>query len=149
MSLKDQITEDMKTAMRAKDTARLETIRLLTAAIKQKEVDERVTVSDQDIQAILQKMIKQRKESVAQFTAGNRMDLVDKENAEIEVLQKYLPAQLSQDQILAAIEQAFSETEAKTAQEIGKVVQLLKGRIGSQADMSFVAAQVKARLSTS
>ena len=144
--LKDKITEDMKAAMRAKEAERLGTIRLLTAAMKQKEVDERVELTDALVLAIVEKMVKQRKDSIAQFTAGGRADLADKEQAEIEVLSAYLPQQASGEEIAAAIQAAIIQTGAAGAQDMGKVMALLKTSLAGKADMSAVSAQVKQAL---
>jgi uncharacterized protein len=147
MSLKDQITEDMKSAMRAKDSARLSTVRLLLAAMKQKEVDERVELSDADVLAILEKMIKQRRESIAQFEKAARQDLADKEKAEIQVLAGYLPQQLSDAEIQNEINSVISQTGASGAKDMGKVMAALKGRLAGRADMGKVSGLVKAKLS--
>ena len=137
----------MKTAMRAKDGARLSTVRLLLAAMKQKEVDERVELSDADILAILEKMIKQRRESIAQFEKAARQDLADKEKAEIQVLSGYLPQQLSDAEIQNEINSAISQTGASGAKDMGKVMAALKGRLAGRADMGKVSGLVKAKLS--
>ena len=147
MSLKQQINEDMKTAMRAKDAARLGTIRLLLAAMKQREVDERIELSDADVVSIIEKMIKQRRDSVAQFEAGGRQELADAEKFEIGVLQGYLPQQLSEAEITAAVEEAVAASGARSPQEMGKVIGLLKPKLAGRADMGKVSALVKARLS--
>ena len=146
MSLKDQVTEDMKTAMRAKDTARLGTVRLLLSAMKQKEVDERVELTDADILAIIDKMVKQRRESIAQFEKASRNDLADGEKAEIVVLSAYLPQQLSEAEVAAAIAAAISETGAAGARDMGKVMALLKPRLAGKTDMGKVSGLVKAKL---
>jgi uncharacterized protein len=146
MSLKDRITEDMKTAMRAKDSERLGTIRMITAAIKQREVDERVTLDDAQVLAVIEKMIKTRKESVAQFSSGGREDLVAKENKEIELLQSYLPAQLSEAEIDALIAQVLAETGAASVKDMGKAMALLKQKAQGRADMAAVSAKLKAKL---
>ena len=146
MSLKDQITEDMKTAMRAKDTERLGTIRLLQAAIKQKEVDERVTLDDTAVIAIVDKLIKQRKDSIAAFTQAARQDLADKEASEITVLQAYLPARLSADEVAAEVKALVAELGATGAGDMGKVMGAAKSRLASKADMGTVSAAVKAAL---
>jgi len=145
--LKDRITEDMKAAMRARETARLSTIRLLLAAIKQREVDERKDLADTDVLAILDKMIKQRKDSITQFEAGNRKDLADAERAEIVVLSAYMPAQVSDADIDAAIAAAIASTGAAGAAGIGKVMAVLKPQLAGRADLSAVSALVKSRLS--
>jgi uncharacterized protein YqeY len=137
----------MKTAMRAKDSARLSTVRLLLAAMKQKEVDERVELTDADVLAILEKMIKQRRESIAQFEKAARQDLADKEKAEIEVLSAYLPQKMSDAELSAAISAAVSETGASGIRDMGKVMALLKPRLAGRADMGAVSALVKSKLS--
>jgi len=148
MTLRSQIAEDMKTAMRAKDTARLSAIRLLLAAIKQREVDERRELPDADVLAVIEKMVKQRRDSIAQFTTGNRMDLVATEQGELEVLQAYQPQQLSEAAIDAAVAAAIASTGATGPAGMGKVMAELKGRLAGRADMSAVSARVKARLAT-
>ena len=148
MTLKAQITEDMKTAMRAKDTARLSAIRLLLAAIKQREVDERRELTDADVLAVIDKMVKQRRDSIAQFTAGNRMDLVANEQGELAVLATYQPQQLSETEIDAAIEAAVAATGAAGPAGMGKVMAELKGKLAGRADMTAVSARVKARLAS-
>jgi uncharacterized protein YqeY len=146
MTLKARITEDMKTAMRAKDTARLSAIRLLLAAVKQREVDERRELSDADVLAVIDKMVKQRRDSIAQFTAGNRMDLVANEQAELAVLATYQPQQLSEAEVDAAIEAAIAATGASGPAGMGKIMAELKAKLAGRADMSAVSARVKARL---
>ena len=146
MSLKDQITEDMKTAMRARDSERLGTIRLLQAALKQKEVDERVTLHDEAVIAIVDKLIKQRKDSVAAFTQAARQDLADKETAEIAVLQAYLPARQSESEITAAVAAIVAELGASGPGDMGKVMGAVKQRLAGKADMGQVSAAVKAAL---
>ncbi len=136
----------MKTAMRAKDSARLSTVRLLLAAMKQKEVDERVELSDADVVAILEKMIKQRRESIAQFEKAARQDLADKEKAEIQVLSGYLPQQLGDAEIQKEINSVIAETGASGAKDMGKVMAALKGRLAGRADMGKVSGLVKAKL---
>jgi uncharacterized protein len=147
MSLKQQINEDMKTAMRAKDAARLAAIRLLLAAMKQREVDERIELSDADVLAIIDKMMKQRRDSFSQFEAAGRKDLADIEQFEMSVLQGYMPQQLSVAEIDAAIEQAISTSGAASAQDMGKVMAILKPQLAGRADIGKVSGQVKARLS--
>ena len=147
MSLKAQIQEDMKTAMRAKETARLATIRLLLAAMKQREVDERIELSDTDILTIIEKMIKQRKDSITQFEAGGRQDLADVEKSEMDILAAYMPAALSDAEVQAAVDAALAETGAAGMQDMGKVVALLKGKLAGRADMGKVSGLVKAALS--
>ena len=146
MTLKARITEDMKDAMRAKDTARLSTIRLLLAGIKQREVDERKDLADADVLAVIDKMVKQRRDSIAQFEAGKRMDLVAIEQAELGVLQGYLPQQLTEGEIDGMIAAAIAATGAAGPAGMGKVMAELKGRLAGRADMTVVSAKVKARL---
>ena len=147
MSLKDQITEDMKTAMRAKDSARLLTIRGLLAALKQKEVDERVVLDDTAIIAIIDKLIKQRRDSITQFTAGNRPDLVDKETAELAVLETYLPKRLSADEVAAEVAKIVASLGASGPGDMGKVMGAVKTALAGKADMGAVSAAVKQALS--
>jgi uncharacterized protein YqeY len=146
MSLKDQITEDMKNAMRAKDTARLGAIRLLLSAIKQLEVDDRVVLDDAAVIAIIEKMLKQRKDSISQFEKANRDDLVAIEAAEMLILQAYLPAQMSDAEVEAAVAAAVTSTGATGPQDMGKVIGALKGQLAGKADMGKVSALVKAAL---
>ena len=146
MSLKDQITEDMKTAMRAKDSARLGTIRLLQAAMKQKEVDERITLDDVAVVAIVDKMLKQRKDSIEAFEKAGRQDLVDKEVAEVKVLQAYLPARLSAEEVAAAVKAIVADLGAKGPGDMGKVMGAVKAQLAGKADMGQVSAAVKAAL---
>jgi len=147
MSLKDQITEDMKTAMRAKDAARLLTIRGLLAALKQKEVDERIVLDDAAVIAIVDKLIKQRKDSITQFAAANRTDLVDKETAELAVLEGYLPQRLSADEVAAEVAKIVAELGATGPGDMGKVMGAVKTRLAGKADMGLVSAAVKQALS--
>lgn len=147
MSLKDQITEDMKSAMRAKETDRLGTIRLLLAAIKQKEVDERVTLDDGAVIAVVDKLIKQRKDSIEQFARAGRDDLADKERAELVVLEAYLPARLSEAEIRAEVAAIVAELGAGGPGDMGKVMGAVKQRLAGKADMGWVSAAVKAALS--
>lgn len=146
MSLKERINEDMKTAMRAKAADKLGTIRLLLAAIKQKEVDERITLDDTAVVAVVDKLIKQRKDSIGQFQAAGRTDLADKEAAELEVLQVYMPQQLSMEEVAQAVKAAVAQTGAAGPQDMGKVMGVLKGQLAGRADMTAVSAQVKAAL---
>ena len=146
MSLKDQITEDMKTAMRARDSERLDAIRLLLAAAKQKEVDERVVLDDIAMVAIVDKLIKQRKDSVAAYLLAQRQDLADKESAEITVLQAYLPQRLSAAEVTAAVQAIVTELGAKGPGDMGKVMGAVKARLAGKADMGQVSAAVKAAL---
>jgi len=147
MGLKEQITEDMKAAMRAKDSARLGTIRLLTAAMKQKEVDERIELTDAHVLAIIEKMIKQRRDSITQFEAGGRQDLADNEKAELTVLSAYMPAAMSAEEIAAEVAAAVAATGAAGPQDMGKVMGVLKPKLAGRADMTAVSAQVKTALS--
>jgi len=146
MSLKDQITEDMKTAMRAKDSERLGTIRLLLAALKQKEVDERVVLDDAAVVAIVDKLIKQRKDSFEAFQKAERKDLADKEAAEMVVLQAYLPARLSAEEVTAAVKAIVAELGASGPGDMGKVMGAVKAKLAGKADMGQVSAAVKAAL---
>ena len=146
MSLKAQITEDMKTAMRAKDSERLGTIRLLQAAMKQKEVDERVELDDAMVIAIIDKMIKQRKDSIAAYESANRQDLADKEKAEIDVVKAYLPARMSADEVAAAVKAIVAELGATGPGDMGKVMGAVKNQLAGKADMGQVSAAVKAAL---
>ena len=146
MSLKDQITEDMKSAMRAKDADRLSTIRMLLAAIKQREVDERITLDDAQVTSVVEKMVKQRREAIAQFESGGRADLVAKENAEIATLQAYLPAQLTEAEIDALIAEAIAQTGAASIKDMGKVMGVVKGKAAGKVDMGVVGGRIKARL---
>ncbi|ADV00160.1 GatB/YqeY domain-containing protein [Alicycliphilus denitrificans] len=146
MSLKEQITEDMKNAMRAKDAGRLGTIRLLQAAMKQKEVDERVTLDDAAVIAIVDKLIKQRKDSIAAFEGAGRQDLADKEKAEMAVLQAYLPARMSEAEITQAVQAIVAEVGAKGPGDMGKVMGVVKTRLAGKADMGQVSAAVKSAL---
>ena len=147
MSLKEQITEDMKAAMRAKDSGKLAAIRLLTAAMKQKEVDERIELTDAHILAIIEKMIKQRKDSITQFEEGGRQDLADIEKAEMAVLSTYMPAALSEAEIQAEVNAAVAATGAAGPQDMGKVIGVLRSKLAGRADMGAVSALVKAALS--
>lgn len=147
MNLKSVITEDMKNAMRSKDMNRLGTIRLLLAAIKQKEVDERIELTDTQVITIVEKMIKQRKDSISQFTTAKRQDLVDQEMSELLLLETYLPAQLSEEEILAKVKQTIEASGAVGPQDMGKVIGILKPELAGQADMGKVSALVKAALS--
>ena len=146
MSLKDQITEDMKSAMRAKETARLGTIRLLLAAIKQREVDDRIVLDDAAIISTIEKMIKQRKDSISQFEKAGRDDLVAVETAEMVIMQTYLPAQMSDEEVQAAVAAAVAATGAAGPQDMGKVIGVLKGQLAGKADMGKVSGLVKAAL---
>ena len=146
MSLKAQITEDMKTAMRAKDSVRLGTIRLLQAAMKQKEVDERIELDDTMVIAIVDKLIKQRKDSIAAYEGAGRQDLADVESAEMKVLEVYLPARLSADEITAAVKTIVAEVGASGPGDMGKVMGAVKTKLAGKADMGLVSAAVKAAL---
>ena len=146
MSLKTRVTDDMKDAMRAKDSARLGTIRLLLAAIKQREVDERVELDDAAVSSIVEKLIKQRKDSISQFQTAGRDDLVAVEQAELVVLQAYLPEQLSSAEVEAAVTAAIAESGATSAKDMGKVMGLLKARLAGRADMGQVSTLIKTQL---
>ena len=146
MTLKEQITEDMKSAMRAKEAERLGTIRLLLAAIKQREVDERITVDDAGIIAIIEKLIKQRKDSIEQFQKAGRTDLVDQESKELGILQAYMPAQLSAAEVQLAIQKVIADLGASGPQDMGKVIGALKAQLAGKADMGTVSGLVKAAL---
>jgi uncharacterized protein YqeY len=147
MSLKEQITEDMKSAMRAGEKERLATIRMILAAIKQREVDERIQLDDSQVLAAVEKMIKQRKEAITQFESGGRADLVAKESAEIALLQAYLPAQLSDAEIDSLIAAAIASTGAASIKDMGKVMGVVKAQAQGKADMGKVSARIKAKLS--
>ena len=146
MTLKDQITEDMKTAMRAKDAPRLLTIRGLLAALKQREVDERIVLDDAAVIAIVDKLVKQRKDSITQFTAGNRLDLVEKEAAELSVLEGYLPQRMDADAVAAEVATIVAELGAKGPGDMGKVMGAVKAKLAGKADMAMVSAAVKKAL---
>ena len=147
MALKAQITEDMKAAMRAKETARLGTIRLLLSAMKQREVDERIELSDADVMGIIEKMIKQRRESIVQYEKGGRADLADAEKFEVGVLSGYLPQQMTEAEVAPEIDAAVASTGAKAMPDMGKVMAILKPKLAGRADLAKVSAQVKSRLS--
>jgi len=146
MGLKDRITEDMKSAMKAGEKERLATVRMILAAIKQREVDERIQLDDSQVLNAIEKMIKTRKESVAQFQAGGRTDLVDKENSEIALLSAYLPAQLSDAELDAMIAEAISAAGATSIKEMGKAMAIIKTKAAGRADMATVGAKLKAKL---
>ena len=146
MSLKSKITEDMKTAMKAKEAQRLSAIRLLLAAIKQREVDERKELSDGEIVSVIEKMIKQRRDSISQFQAASRRDLVDAETFELNLLSAYLPKQLTDSEIAEEVSAAIAQTGAKGVSEMGKVMGVLKGKLAGRADLGKVSALVKAKL---
>jgi uncharacterized protein YqeY len=146
MTLKARITDDMKAAMKAKDAQRLGTVRLALAAIKQREVDERKELSDADVLAVLEKMIKQRRDSIQQYTAGNRKDLADQEQFEIDVLAAYLPQQATEAEVDAVIAEAIAASGAKGVADMGKVMGQVKAKLAGRADMGQVSARVKARL---
>jgi uncharacterized protein len=148
MTLKERITDDMKSAMRAGEKERLGTIRLLLAEIKQREVDERITLDDGRVLAVLEKMIKARKESITQFENGGRSDLVAKEQAELKVLQTYLPAQMSDAEIDAVIAEALAASGATSIKDMGKVVALVKAKAQGKADMGAVRARIKQKLTS-
>jgi len=146
MSLKSKITDDMKAAMKAKEAQRLSAIRLLLAAVKQREVDERKDLSDGEIAAVIEKMIKQRRDSISQFQAANRQDLVAGETFELNLLSGYLPQQLTDAEVAAEVSAAVAQTGAKSAADMGKVMGVLKGKLAGRADLAKVSAQVKAKL---
>ena len=146
MALKERLTEDMKSAMRAGDKERLATVRLALAAIKQREVDERISLDDAQVLGVLEKMIKQRREAITQFEAGNRADLVAKETAEIAVLQQYLPAQMSEAEIDALIEEAIQSTGAASIKDMGKVMAVVKAKAQGRTDMGALSARIKQKL---
>jgi uncharacterized protein YqeY len=146
MSLKDRISEDMKSAMRAKEAARLSALRLLLAALKQVEVDERKVLTDAEVVAVIEKMLKQRRDSIEQYEAAKRQDLADAEKFEVSVLRTYMPQLLSEAELQAAVAKAVSDSGAKGPQEMGKVMALLKPALAGRADMGKVSALVKARL---
>ncbi|MGO9515292.1 MAG: GatB/YqeY domain-containing protein [Steroidobacteraceae bacterium] len=146
MSLKERITDDMKAAMRAGEKERLGLIRMINAAIKQREVDERITLDDAQVLSVLEKMIKQRKEAVVQFQAGNRPDLVDKESAEIALLQGYMPSRLTDGELDAMIGDALAATGAASIKDMGKVMGIIKAKAQGRADMAVVGAKIKAKL---
>jgi uncharacterized protein len=147
MSLKVRIQEDMKTAMRSGDKDRLGCIRLIMAAVKQREVDERITLDDTQLLGVLEKMGKQRRESIAQFQAGGRADLVAKENAELAIINAYMPAPLAADELDALINEAIAQTGASTIKDMGKVMAVIKAKAQGRADMAAVGPRIKARLS--
>lgn len=149
MTLKERITEDMKAAMRAKDTARLSAVRLLLAAIKQREVDERIQLDDAAVTTVIEKLLKQRKDSATQYAAANRMDLAEREKFEIGVLSAYMPQPLSAEEVTALVKQAVAETGAASAKDMGKVMAWLKPRLAGRADMTSVSGLVKAALADS
>jgi uncharacterized protein YqeY len=146
MTLKHRITEDMKAAMRARETGRLSTIRLLLAAIKQREIDERKTLADTDIASVIERMVKQRHDSITQFEAGKRQDLADAERAELAILETYLPRRLGDAEIEAAMDAAIARTGASGPAGMGKVMGILKSELAGRADMGTVSARVKAKL---
>jgi uncharacterized protein YqeY len=147
MTLKDRITEDMKTAMRAGEKERLATVRLALAAIKQRDVDERIVLDDTQVLGVLEKMIKQRREAITQFESGGRADLVARENSEITVLQRYLPAQMGEAEVDALIAAAIAESGATSIKDMGKVMALVKPKAAGRVDMGAVSARIKQKLS--
>jgi uncharacterized protein len=147
MTLKSKITEDMKTAMRAKDSVRLGAIRLLLAAIKQREVDERIELTDADVISVIEKMLKQRRDSIAAFELANRTDLADIEKFEVSVLQTYMPKQMSDAEVSAIVDQVIADSGAQGAKDMGKVVGLVKPLVAGMADMGKVSGLIKAKLS--
>jgi len=144
--LKNRITDDVKAAMRSQDKARLAVLRLITAAIKQREVDERTELDDTQVLAVLDKMVKQRRDSIEQYTKASRQELADKEAAEIEVIQAYMPAQLDEAELDALIDEAIAATGAASMKDMGKVMGQLKAKVQGRADMGAVSARIKARL---
>jgi len=146
MTLKEKLSDDMKAAMRAKESEKLATIRLINAAIKQREVDERIELGDDQVLSVIEKMIKQRKDSITQFEAGGRQDLADKEKAEITVLAAYMPAQMSDAEVQAAVAEAVQQSGAAGPQDVGKVMAVLKPKLAGRADMTAVSGMVKAAL---
>lgn len=146
MTLREKINDDVKSAMRSGDTARRDTIRLLLAALKQREVDERKTMSDTDVLGVIEKMIKQRRDSISQFEQGGRQDLADKEKQELALLQDYMPQAMGEDELAAAVSAAVAETGASGPADMGKVMAVLKSKLAGRADMSRVSAAVKAQL---
>ncbi len=146
MTLKEKLSDDMKAAMRAKESEKLATIRLINAAIKQREVDERIELGDDQVLSVIEKMIKQRKDSITQFEAGGRQDLADKEKAEISVLAAYMPAQMSEAEVQAAVLAAVQQTAAGGPQDMGKVMAVLKPTLAGRADMTAVSSMVNAAL---
>jgi uncharacterized protein YqeY len=146
MSLRDRINDDMKIAMKARDSERLSAIRLLTSALKQREVDERIEITDEVVLAVIEKMLKQRKDSIAQYTAGNRLDLVAKEQFEVGVLQAYMPAQLSDAELAAILDSVIAEVGAASAKDMGKVMNALRPKVAGRADMGKLSGAVKAGL---
>jgi uncharacterized protein YqeY len=146
MSLREKINEDMKAAMKAREAEKLSAIRLLHAALKQKEIDERITLSDSDVLGIIDKMLKQRRDSIEQFRAGNRPDLVAKEEFEVNVLQAYLPAQLSDAEVMKILDDVIAQTGAQGARDMGKVMNTLRPLVAGRADMGKLSGLVKARL---
>ena len=146
MTLKETLSEDMKTAMRAKDSEKLATIRLINAAIKQREVDERIELGDDQVLSVIEKMIKQRKDSITQFEAGGRQDLADKEKSEITVLAAYMPAQMSEAEVQAEVAAAVTQAGASGPQDMGKVMGILSGKLAGKADGKVIAALVKETL---
>jgi uncharacterized protein YqeY len=147
MTLREQITEDMKTAMKSRETERLAAIRLLLAAIKQKEVDERIVLSDADVVAVIEKMLKQRRDSISQFEAAGRVDLADKEKFEVGILQTYMPQALSEAEVEAIIAAAIANTGAAGVKDMGKVMGVVKAKVAGRVDMGKVSVLIKAKLS--
>jgi len=147
MSLKDQILADMKTAMREKQASKLESIRMLRAAIQRKEVDDQTEINDDDVLAIVQKMIKQSQDAITQFTKGDRADLAEKEQVHVDNLKGYLPEQLGEDEVAAAVEAAIAQSGAQSMKDMGKVMGILKGQLQGKADMGKVSGIIKAKLS--
>lgn len=146
MNLKERISEDMKSAMKARETERLAAIRLILAALKQKEVDERIELSDTDVVVILERMLKQRKDSISQFEAAGRNDLAEKEKFEVSILQGYMPQALTEEEVTAIVASAISESGASGVKDMGKVMGLVKPKVAGRADMGQISALIKAKL---
>ena len=146
MTLRAQVSEDMKSAMRAKDSTRLGTIRLLQAALKQREVDERIELTDADVISVIEKMLKQRRDSITAYESANRTDLADIEKAEVVVLQAYLPKQLTEEEVVALLEKVVAETGAASMKDMGKVMAAIKPLVAGKADMGKISGLIKARL---
>ena len=145
--LKNRITDDMKSAMKAKDKPALKAVRMIIGAIKQREVDERIELDDAQVMAVIQKMVKQRKDSITQFTEGNRLDLVEVEEAELVIINNYMPAQLSDDEVATAVDKAIADSGANSMKDMGKLMGMLKGQLDGKADMGVVSQLIKAKLS--
>ena len=145
--LKQRITDDMKSAMKAKDKQALKAVRMILGAIKQREIDERIELDDAQVMAVIQKMVKQRKDSITQFTQGNRLDLVEIEEAELVIINNYMPEQLSDDAVASAVDKAIDDSGADSMKDMGKLMGMLKGQLGGKADMGVVSQLIKDKLS--